>query len=152
MPRKPKMPKAYQPWKPPKPFDPFKPAKKVKEEALPHTITYYEQTLIDSLRPVIQRKQLIRFWYKDENSDFADWRTVEPHLIGQTKYKAANILLSGWFLPTAEQLLNGHEAKWGNYILDNVKDVEILSRVFMMARPGYNPNDSRMTTIFCATR
>jgi hypothetical protein len=102
---KPKLPKAFQPYKPPKPFDPFKLPKEPKEEPKPHVMTEYERQLIQKLCPVIKNKNLIRFWYVDRTTDFADWRLIEPHLIGQTKYKAANIWLSGWFLPTQEQML-----------------------------------------------
>lgn len=148
---KPKLPKAFQPYKPPKPFDPFKLPKEPKEEPKPHIMTEYERQLIQKLCPVIKNKQLIRFWYDDKTTDFTGWRLVEPHLIGQTKYKAANIWLVGWFLPTTEQMLEGHEAKWGNYILDDISKVEILDQRYQFTRPLYNRDDKRMTTIYCAT-
>lgn len=145
------MPKAFQPYMPPKFPDPFKMPKEPKPELPPHIMTEYERQLIETLCPAINNKQLIKFWYDDKEIDFADWRLVEPHLIGQTNYKHENIWLVGWFLPTPEQLLNGHEAKWGNYILDNVTKVEILDRQYCFTRPGYNKNDKRMKTIYCAT-
>ena len=76
---------------------------------------------------------------------------IEPHLIGQTKYKAANIWLVGWFLPTEEQIIEGHDEKWGNYILDGVSRIEVLPNRYRMPRMGYNPRDKRMISIFCAT-
>lgn len=148
---KPKLPKAYQPWKPPKFTDPFKLPKEPKKEEPPHVITEYEKKLIRELCPVIKNKQLIRFWYNDKTTDFEGWRLVEPHLIGQTKYKAANIWLVGWFLPTTEQLIEGREEKWGNYVLDDISKIEVLSQKYRFTRPMYNPHDKRMTTIYCAT-
>jgi hypothetical protein len=157
---KPKLPKAFQPWKPPKmadPFklpkfsDPFKLPKEPKYVEPPHVMTMYERELIRMLCPVISEKRLIRFWYEDRTTNFADWRIIEPHLIGQVKYKSENIWLSGWFLPTEEQKMDGHFQDWGNYILDDVKKVEILGSVYRITRPRYNPRDKRMNTIFCAT-
>lgn len=147
---KPKLPKAYQPYKQPKPFDPFE-LPKEKKEIQPHLITLYEKELIRTLCPIIQQKRLIRFWYEDKTTDFNDWRTIEPHLIGQVKYKTENIWLSGWFLPTEEQIWNGHEEAWGNYILDDVKKIEILDMTYRLTRPLYNPGDKRMKLIYCAT-
>lgn len=148
---KPKLPKKVQPYKPPKPFDTFKLPKAKKEEPMPHIITEYERQLIQKLCPVIKKKQLIRFWYDDKTTDFSGWRHVEPHLIGQTKYKHANIWLVGWFLPTSEQLLGGHEEKWGNYILNDISKLEIIDKRYRFVRHLYNRNDKRMTNIYCAT-
>lgn len=147
---KPKLPKAYQPYKPAKPFDPFKLPKEPKEEPKPHVMTEYERKLIQQLCPIIKNKQLIRFWYNDKTTDFEGWRLIEPHLIGQTSYKHANIWIVGWFLPTTEQMFE-HEAKWGNYILDDISKVEILEQRYQFTRPLYNRNDKRMATIYCAT-
>jgi hypothetical protein len=154
---KPKIPKAYQPYKQQNPFKPlkfeapFKLSKEPKKEELPHAMTLYERDLIEQLCPVILNKQLIRFWYKDKTSSFEDWRLIEPHSIGQVKYKTANILLTGWFLPTSEQIMDGHTQDWKNYILDDISRLEILGQTYGTTRPGYNPNDKRMTTIYCAT-
>lgn len=142
-------------WKP-KPFKAFKykpPTfpKEPKQDPEPHIITEYEELLIERLRPAIKNKQLIRFWYEDTTTNFSDWRTVEPHLIGQTNYKHENIWLVAWFLPTTEQYLNGHSPNWGTYILDNVKKVEILDAKYEFTKPDYNMKDKRMKAIYCAT-
>jgi len=121
------------------------------KEIIPHVITQKERELIRLLCPAIKARHLIKFWYDDTTKDFEDWRIIEPVSIGQTKFKAANILLTGWFLPTMEQRIQGHEEKWGNYILDDIHKVEILDQRYRAPRFGYNPRDSRMTTIFCAT-
>lgn len=126
--------------------------KEPKIEPQPHVINLHDKQLIQLLSPIIKSRQLIRFWYEDtDKGDFEDFRLVEPHLIGQYKYKSANIVLSAWFLPTPDQIINGHMEKWGSYILDGISKIEILDRKFSYPRIGYNNRDSRMTTIFCAT-
>jgi len=83
--------------------------KQFKEEkepvVQPHVRSAYDNMMIELICPAIKAKQLIRFWYEDTTTDFKDWRTVEPHLIGQYKEESANIVLSAWFLPTTEQQL-----------------------------------------------
>lgn len=57
----------------------------------PHIITEYEKELIKDLCPIIKNKQLIKFYYSDNSSNFEDWRIVEPHLIGVSNTKQENI-------------------------------------------------------------
>ncbi len=151
LPKLPKLPNQFDPFKMPKQFDPFKYSKEPKKEVIPHIITEYEKQLIYTLSPVIKNKQLIRFWYCDETTSFEDWRLVEPHLIGQTKFKTGNIMLRAWFLPTQQQIFQGHQEDWKVYILDRISKVEILTKIFTKTRPYYNPQDKDMKTIFCAT-
>jgi hypothetical protein len=148
---KPKPLKSFPSFKIPKMADPFKMPKEPKQELLPHIITEYEKELITELCPAIKEKNLIKFWYEDKDKNFADWRIVEPHLIGQTNYKHENIWLVGWFIPTPQQIIMGHEQGWGNYILDEVKSVSILEQQYRATRLHYNRNDSRMELIYCAT-
>lgn len=157
---KPKTPKAFQPWKPskmvdtfkmPKFSDPYKLPKEPKFVESSHVMTLYERELIKMLTPIVVGKRLIRFWYEDKTTGFSDWRIIEPHLIGQVVYKSENIWLTGWFSPTENQIFEGHFPDWGNYILDNVKKVEILDMTYRLTRPLYNPKDKRMKHIYCAT-
>lgn len=133
--------------------DPFKNLyKEPKAPQAPHVITIKEQRLIAQLRSVIADKGMIRFWYRDTTSPFFDgWRTVEPHLIGQKRSKTENIVLSGWFIPTQEQKFKDKESGWREYILDGLDKLEMLPMQYARTRQGYNPKDSRMKTIFCAT-
>jgi hypothetical protein len=132
-------------WKPEKYKEP-------KQEIQPHVMTLHEKQLIEQLTPVIKGRHLMKFWYEDtDRSDFEDWRIVEPHLIGQHKYKAANIMLVAWFLPTIEQMGDGHFEDWKQYNLDTIKRIEILPNKYTHTRPFYNPFDKRMKAIFCAT-
>lgn len=120
-------------------------------EVHPHIITEYEKELIKFLCPIIQNKQLIKFYYSDISENFDDWRIVEPHLIGVRNTKEEKIWLSAWFLPTKVQMLQGHRQDWKNYILDDVKKIEVLEQRYNHTRQKYNPKDSRMKSIYCAT-
>ena len=130
---------------------PYSLPKEQKQDIEPHIMTEYEFLLIQKLKPAIESKQLIKFWYEDTTTNFSDWRIVEPHLIGQTNYKHEKIWLVAWFLPTSSQISNGHAPDWKTYILDNVKKLEILEDRYKFTKPNYNIKDKRMKTIYCAT-
>lgn len=117
-----------------------------------HIITDYERSLIQSLCPLIQSKQLIKFYYKDKNSDFEDWRIVKPHLIGTRNTEEENIWLVGWFIPTQVQSLSGHKQCWKNYILNDIQKVKTIGKSYRYTEKGYNHRDSRMKNIFCYTK
>lgn len=97
----------------------------------------------------IQQKKLVKFFYSDKYSDFADWRIVEPYLIGEHK-TTGNTTLVAWFLATETQVASGHSEIWGNYLIDRIQNLEILDKTFQKTRPSYNPNDKRMKTISCS--
>jgi len=126
--------------------------KEPKKEVQPHIISEYDKYIIKFLTPAIKNRQLIRFWYEDTNrSDFEDFRIIEPHTIGQLNTKTANIVLTGWFLPTSEQIVYGHSEKWVNYILEGISKIEILEQRFPHPRYGYKNPDSRLSFTFCTT-
>lgn len=126
--------------------------KEPKVEPQPHEISIYDRHIIQLLTPVIKNRQLIKFWYADTGKNyFEDFRIIEPHTIGQLNTKMANIILTGWFLPTPEQISYGHMEKWGNYILEGISKIEILEHRFKYTRMGYKNPDSRMTITFCTT-
>jgi hypothetical protein len=110
----------------------------------------YEAQLISVINTAISSKKMIRYWYEDKTSNFKDWRIVEPHLVGLTKNKNPEIWLTGWFIPTPLQSFNNHNEGWGNFILNNIKKIEILDEVFQKTRPGYNRFDKRMARIYCS--
>lgn len=118
-------------------------------------MTPLEVSHITTVCPAIKSKKLIKFWYSDKTKDRVGWRKVEPHQIGQfrkEKSKDESIVLTGWFLPTEEQLKMGWIEKWGNYILERMNDVEVLNESYKCTREGYNPTDEkRMSIVFCAT-
>lgn len=107
-----------------------------------------KQDILNTLCKAISEKKLVKFYYDDKYSDFTDWRTVEPHLVGDHK-STGNTTLVAWFLPTQQQSSSGHPEEWGNYLIDRIKNLQILDKTFQRTRPKYNPNDSRMSTIHC---
>ena len=107
-----------------------------------------KQDILNMLCTAISEKKQVKFYYDDKYSEFTDWRLVEPHLVGDLK-STGNTTLVAWFLPTPQQSAKGHTEEWGNYLLDRIESLQILSKTFQKTRPKYNPNDSRMSTIHC---
>ena len=118
-------------------------------------MTTTEKKIIDLLCPAIKEKKLIKFWYADKTEDKIGWRTIEPHQIGKLKKeksKDESIILTGWFLPTDEQIWKGWDENWKNYILERISKIEILDETYKLTRDGYQPEDKkRMSIVYCAT-
>jgi hypothetical protein len=113
-------------------------------------MTAKETQMAGFICPFVQSKTIIQFYYVDSSNDNSDWRIVEPHLIGILK-TTGNAALAAWFLPTQVQLQNGETQGWRLYLLDNISTVSSSNRHYTRTRPGYNPNDSRMSRIICRT-
>jgi hypothetical protein len=124
-----------------------------KPEIIPHVFSASDRMFIDSLKPVIMNKKLISFWYRDtmqSKRDFEGMRIIEPYLIGQEKFKAAKILLIGYFLPTEEQIeLKGMKEDWWQFDISGIRDLNILDQTYK-CRARFNPKDTRMERVFCA--
>lgn len=118
-------------------------------------MTQYERNLIDIICPAIKAKKLVRFWYNDKTEDKIDWRIIEPHQIGKLrpeKSKDESIILTGWFLPTQDQVWKCWDENWKNYIVERISKVEILEQSYRLTRMGYQPEDKkRMSIVYCAT-
>jgi len=110
-------------------------------------MTPQEQQLIDIICPAIQNRQLIRFWYLNATNGLRDWRTVEPHIVGQIPRK--HIQLSAWFIPTLEQGMVGQKENWRTYILRNISDIQVLDKTFATVRPDFDASGYGMKDIFC---
>jgi predicted DNA-binding transcriptional regulator YafY len=110
-------------------------------------MTPEEKQLIDIICPAIQAKKLIRFWYLNATSGLRDWRTVEPHIIGQIPRK--HIQLSAWFIPTTEQGMVGQKENWRTYTLKNISDIQVLGETFANPRPDFEASGYGMKDIFC---
>jgi hypothetical protein len=87
----------------------------------------------------IASRRLLMFAYGDVV------RVVEPHLFGVNS--AGHESLSAW-------LRAGHsradpEGWWRTYLLDGMRDVQLLDETFTGPREGYNPDDERMARIVC---
>ena len=110
-------------------------------------MTPHEQLLIASICPAIQAKNIIRFWYENSTAQVKEWRIVEPYLIGM--YANRSIQLSGWLLPSPEQIQSGKKEAWRSYILKNISQLQILGQ-FQNSRQDFDPQGSGMKEIFCS--
>lgn len=107
------------------------------------------EALTIEISKAVQKKQLIRFYYVDEYSNFKGYRTVEPYLIGIHK-QSKNTNLRAWFLPDSTQILI-EKPDWKMYVIDWISKLELLNETYSHTRAGYNPNDKMMKTIICST-
>lgn len=110
-------------------------------------MTPQEQSVIASMCPAIQSRNLIRFWYQNASGRM-EWRIVEPYLIGAFARK--HVQLSAWLLPTPEQILAGQKEGWRSYVVKNISDLQIMEEKFPTTRTGYDPKGSGMKEVFCA--
>lgn len=124
-------------------------------------MTPQEKIIYDMLCPAIKDKKLIRFWYQDttDKNDKAQWRTVEPHLIGLRSNKdplKQTVQLSGWVRLNAadnmDDIMAGKVDGWKMYKLSEMKKIFLLDSAYPHTRPNYNPNDSRMVQVYCNTK
>lgn len=87
----------------------------------------------------INSKKVIRF---DYNGGF---RTVEPFCHGLST--AGNEVLRGY--QTGGYSESGDSVGWKLFQVSKISSMTITNDYFDVKRPGYNPNDSAMTTIYC---
>lgn len=87
----------------------------------------------------IQSRQIIRFYYN------GGLRTVEPHSHGLSR--ARHELLRGY--QTGGYSESGEPVGWKLFRVSEISSLEVTGERFAGARPGYNPHDSAMETIFC---
>lgn len=87
----------------------------------------------------IRARRLLRFVYDGYE------RVVEPHLYGINsagREALSAYLVRGW---SASEAAPG----WRSYLLDEMRDTAALADGFSGAREGFNPEDSRMTRVYC---
>jgi len=75
----------------------------------------------------INDRKLLRFSYRNSV------KIVEPHLLGERKKK---LCLSAYQVDGSSK--SGVIIPWREYLLDEMKEVEILPAVFKGTRPGYH--------------
>lgn len=88
----------------------------------------------------IKHKFCLEFYYNGGT------RIVEPHCYGVSK--AGNELLRAFQISGFSE--SGNPVGWKLFRIDKARDVKVSSDDFNGPRPEYNPNDSAMTTIYCA--
>ena len=87
----------------------------------------------------IQARRVVRFYYGGGH------RVVEPHCYGMST--AGHEVLRGY--QTSGYSESGESVGWKLFRVSEISGLEVTRETFAGARPGYNPNDSAMATIFC---
>jgi hypothetical protein len=93
----------------------------------------------DQLCTAITRRSLVMFEYGDLI------RVVEPHRFGVNS--AGHTMLSGWL--RAGYSRSDPAGGWRNYLLSEIKSLQLLDAPFAGTRPGYAAHDPRMREVFC---
>lgn len=106
----------------------------------------YEKQMELIITEAMKKLKVIKFYYSDKTKKNADWRTVEPYLIGINK-TTDKMELRGWFLPTEQQKINGEKEGWRLFIIERIENLQTLMQSFTPYRPDYNPNDKAMKII-----
>lgn len=88
----------------------------------------------------ISNKKIIQFYYE------GGIRVVEPHCYGVHKNTDKEVLCG---FQTEGFSRSGGLPSWRFFIVDKISNLLIKNEHFTEPRPLYNPNDKRMSTIFC---
>ena len=87
----------------------------------------------------INDQRVIEFYYDGSQ------RTVEPFCHGRTT--AGNDVLRGYQISGYSS--TGTVPDWKLFRLDKLSGLSVTAQIFRGDRPGYNPNDSAMSQIYC---
>jgi hypothetical protein len=93
----------------------------------------------EQLCTAITRRSLVMFEYGDLI------RVVEPHRFGVNS--AGHHMLSGWL--RAGYSRSDPAGGWRNYLVSEIKALQLLDAPFAGTRPGYAAHDPRMREVFC---
>lgn len=93
----------------------------------------------DTICKAIRERKLLMFGYADVV------RVVEPHAYGMST--ADHEMMSAWLLPGHSR--SNPEGGWRNYLVDQIRGMQVLDQTFDGPRPGYNPDDKRLQQVFC---
>ena len=94
--------------------------------------------LHDRICAAITRRSLVMFEYADLV------RVVEPHRFGINS--AGHAMLSGWL--RAGYSRSEPAGGWRNYLLDDIRSLQVLDAPFAGTRPGYTVHDARMREVY----
>jgi len=95
--------------------------------------------LREQLCGAIARRSLVMFEYGDLI------RVVEPHRFGVNS--AGHEMLSGWL--RAGYSRSDPAGGWRNYLISDVRALQVLDAPFAGTRPGYVATDPRMRDVYC---
>jgi hypothetical protein len=93
----------------------------------------------EQLCAAITRRSLVMFEYGDLI------RVVEPHRFGVNS--AGHPMLSGWL--RAGYSRSDPAGGWRNYLISDIRALQLLDAPFAGTRPGYAAHDPRMREIYC---
>jgi hypothetical protein len=93
----------------------------------------------EQLCAAITRRSLVMFEYGDLI------RVVEPHRFGVNS--AGHPMLSGWL--RAGYSRSDPAGGWRNYLISDIRALQLLDAPFAGTRPGYAAHDPRMREVFC---
>jgi hypothetical protein len=72
-------------------------------------------------------------------------RIVEPHRCGHNT--AGHDALLAWLVRGYSE--SGAGPGWRTYLLTGMGDIRALEETFASVRPGYNPNDGSLQSVYC---
>jgi hypothetical protein len=98
-----------------------------------------ETDMNQQLCTAITRRSLVMFEYGDLI------RVVEPHRVGINS--AGHPMLSGWL--RAGYSRSDPAGGWRNYLLSDMRGLQLLDAPFAGTRPGYSAHDPRMREVLC---
>jgi hypothetical protein len=88
----------------------------------------------------IRGRHLLMFGYGDAV------RVVEPHIYGVNT--AGHEALRAWLRPG--QSRTDPDGGWRMFLVDEMRNLQVLDDVFPAPRTGYNPNDRQIPQPFCS--
>jgi hypothetical protein len=95
--------------------------------------------LREQLCTAIRRRSLVMFEYGDLI------RVVEPHRFGVNS--AGHEMMSGWL--RAGYSRSDPAGGWRNYLVGDLRALQVLDAPFAGTRPGYAAHDPRMREVYC---
>jgi len=95
----------------------------------------------DAICKAIAERRLITLKYENGFD-----RMVEPHILGRKK-NTRNDCLSGYLIGGYSE--SGELNSWRSYMIAKILSLSVLEQTFEGARPGYNPEDPSMGSIYC---
>lgn len=104
-----------------------------------------EKIIYDIIKPCIETKNLIRFYYEDTSSDFKAWRIVAPYMVYE-HITSGKILLLGYYYPTSDQVLIGKKKDLKNYVIESFdeKKLEVLTEKFIKTDINYKLDNRKI--------
>lgn len=94
---------------------------------------------LKTINQAIKSRSVITFYYK------GGARKVEPFLTGVHR-DTGNDTLRAWFISGVSK--SGQYNTWKMYTIDQMSNIQITTESFSGTRPGYNPDDDHMSTVY----